>query len=74
MNKEINNFITQLLDSYKEGKLSREEFCLRLREIYFEDIGFAKVDHHRSLRKGFPEVIYGQNKTPAQILAIAKKY
>jgi len=73
MNKEINNFITQLLDSYKEGKLSREEFCLRLREIYFEDIGFAKVDHHRSLRKGFPEVIYGQNKTPAQILAIAKK-
>ena len=40
---------------------------------HYEDIGFAKVDHHRIKRKGFPEVIYCQGKTPAQIAAIAKK-
>ncbi|MBM3706822.1 MAG: nickel pincer cofactor biosynthesis protein LarB [Actinobacteria bacterium] len=73
MNKEINNLISKLLDIYKEGKLSREDFLLKLREIYFEDIVFAKIDHHRSLRKGFPEVIFGQNKSPAQILEIAKR-
>jgi hypothetical protein len=40
---------------------------------HYEDLGFAKVDHHRMKRKGFPEVIYCQGKTPAQIAAIAKK-
>lgn len=73
MRKELNNFIEHLIDSYEKGKLKKDEFCSKLREIYFEDIGFAKVDHHRSLRKGFPEVIYGQNKTPSQVLDIAKK-
>jgi NCAIR mutase (PurE)-related protein len=39
----------------------------------FEDLGFAKVDHHRSLRKGFPEVVFGQGKTPGQIAAISER-
>jgi NCAIR mutase (PurE)-related protein len=44
-----------------------------LRHLPFEDIGFAKVDHHRHLRTGFPEVVYGSGKTADQILAIAEK-
>ena len=42
-----------------------------LRAQPFEDLGFARVDHHRAARKGFPEVIFGQGKTPAQVAAIA---
>lgn len=45
----------------------------RLRTLAFEDIGFAKIDHHRSLRRGFPEVIFGPGKTPSQIAAIASR-
>jgi pyridinium-3,5-biscarboxylic acid mononucleotide synthase len=44
-----------------------------LRELPFEDLGFARVDHHRALRQGFPEVILGTGKTPAQIAAIADR-
>ena len=44
-----------------------------LRDLPFEDLGFARVDHHRSLRQGFPEVILGTGKTPAQIAAIAAR-
>ena len=44
----------------------------RLRTLPFEDLGFAKVDHHRSLRRGFPEVIYGAGKTVEQIVSIAE--
>jgi len=45
----------------------------RLRTLPFEDLGFARVDHHRALRQGFPEVILGLGKTPAQIAAIAER-
>jgi len=41
--------------------------------LQFEDIGFAKIDHHRSIRKGFPEVIFGPGKSPDQIIAITKR-
>ena len=44
-----------------------------LRTLPFEDLGFARVDHHRALRQGFPEVILGLGKTPAQIAAIAER-
>ncbi|MCA9555104.1 MAG: nickel pincer cofactor biosynthesis protein LarB, partial [Myxococcales bacterium] len=44
-----------------------------LRHLPFEDLGFAKVDHHRALRKGFPETIFGAGKTPAQIVSIANR-
>jgi NCAIR mutase (PurE)-related protein len=46
---------------------------LRLKSLPFEDLGFARVDHHRSLRKGFPEVIWGEGKTSGQILTIMKQ-
>ena len=52
--------------------LSEEEALDRLKSLPFEDLGFANVDHHRSLRQGFPEVIYGPGKTPEQVAAIVE--
>ena len=45
----------------------------RLKHMPFEDLGFAKVDHHRALRHGMPEVVFGKGKTPEQIVAIAER-
>ena len=45
----------------------------RLRNLPFEDLGFAKVDHHRALRTGMPEVIFAESKTPAQVAAIFER-
>ena len=73
MGSKIDRTIEELLELYKKGKLNKEDFLSKIKEIYFEDIGFAKIDHHRNIRRNFPEVIYGANKTPAQILGIAKK-
>ncbi|MCA9242862.1 MAG: nickel pincer cofactor biosynthesis protein LarB [Phycisphaerales bacterium] len=52
------------------GELSADEAATRLRHLPFEDMGFARVDHHRALRCGFPEVIFGLGKTPEQIVEI----
>lgn len=73
MDNKINKIINTLLNSFKEGIINEEEAASKIRELYFEDIGFAKIDHHRILRRGFPEVIYGEGKTPEQILGIVKK-
>ncbi|MHB1346177.1 MAG: nickel pincer cofactor biosynthesis protein LarB [Candidatus Humimicrobiaceae bacterium] len=73
MENNLNSIIEELLENYKDNKLSKEDFKSKIKEIYFEDIGFAKIDHHRKLRRGFTEVIYGANKSPEQILEIAKK-
>ena len=71
--KQINIYLESLLKDYKKGGISEQDFISEIKNIYFEDIGFAKVDHHRSLRRNFPEVIFGQNKTYNQILEISKK-
>lgn len=63
--------ILELLEKVKCGELSVAEAMAKLRILPYEDLGFAKVDHHRALRQGFPEVILGQGKTPEQICAIA---
>lgn len=60
-----------LLENVKTGSTSTEDALAALRDLPFEDLGFAKVDHHRALRQGFPEVIYGEGKTPEQIAQIA---
>ncbi len=65
--------IEQTLTDVKNGTLGVEEAVQRLRHLPFEDIGFAKVDHHRTIRCGFPEVIYSPGKTPEQIAAIFEK-
>lgn len=62
--------IRQLFDDVRKGKLTPDEGVDRLRHMPFEDLGFAKVDHHRALRAGMPEVIFGEGKTPAQITQI----
>ncbi len=73
MENNLNTIIEGLLENFKNDRLSKEDFKTKIKEIYFEDIGFAKIDHHRKLRRGFTEVIYGANKTSFQILEIAKK-
>jgi NCAIR mutase (PurE)-related protein len=65
--------IKKLLKQLKNKKISVEEAYSKLKNLPYEELGFAKVDHHRSLRKGFPEVIYCEGKTPHQIAQIAKK-
>lgn len=60
-----------LLDGVRSGTVSPEAALAALRDFPFEELGFAKVDHHRSLRQGFPEVIFCQGKTPAQVAEIA---
>jgi len=62
--------IRQLFDQVRKGKLTPDDAVARLRHLPFEDLGFAKVDHHRALRAGMPEVILGEGKTPAQVAAI----
>jgi NCAIR mutase (PurE)-related protein len=62
--------IRKLFQQVRAGKLSPDEAVNRLRHLPFEDLGFAKVDHHRGLRAGMPEVIFGQRKTPAQLAQI----
>ena len=65
--------IRDLFNQVRRGKLSPDDAVERLRHFPFEDIGFAKVDHHRTLRTGMPEVIFGQGKTPAQVAGIFKR-
>jgi pyridinium-3,5-biscarboxylic acid mononucleotide synthase len=62
--------IRQLLEQVRRGRLSPDDAVSRLRHLPFEDLGFAKVDHHRALRVGMPEVILGEGKTPAQVAGI----
>ena len=70
MNREA---LHQLIHSLYERKIKPEEAYQQLKKLPYEDLGFAKVDHHRSLRNGMPEVIYCEGKTPDQILAIILK-
>jgi len=62
--------IRKLFHEVRRGKLSPDAAVERLRHLPFEDLGFAKVDHHRSLRVGMPEVIFGQGKTPHNVAQI----
>lgn len=62
----------QLLQQVRDGKISVDDAVLRLKTAPFEDLGFAKVDHHRALRQGTTEVVYGSGKTVEQIVKIAE--
>lgn len=62
--------IRKLFEQVRKGKVSPDAAVARLRHMPFEDIGFAKVDHHRALRSGMPEVILGEGKTPVQVAVI----
>jgi NCAIR mutase (PurE)-related protein len=64
--------LRKLLDGVQNGEISIDEAVGRLKFSHYEDMGFAKVDHHRHLRQGFPEVVYCQGKSTEQIVAIMK--
>ncbi len=66
--------LREMLESLQTGALSVDEGLARLRDLPYEDVaGFAAVDHHRALRTGYPEVVLGMGKTPAQIASIAER-
>ena len=64
--------LRKLLDEVRSGAVEVDSAMERLRHMPFEDLGFAKVDHHRALRQGMPEVIFGQGKTPEEVATIAE--
>jgi NCAIR mutase (PurE)-related protein len=70
MNKES---LIDLLNSVAAGRTSVNAAAEQLTQLSHEDIQYAHIDHHRSLRKGFPEVIFGQGKSPGQIIGILEK-
>ncbi|MFI5251167.1 MAG: nickel pincer cofactor biosynthesis protein LarB [Bacteroidota bacterium] len=63
--------LTRLLRDFKKEKLTEQELIQRLLSLESESLGYAHIDHHRHLRKGFPEVIFGEGKTPLQTAGIA---
>jgi len=65
--------LLELLNGVSNGAIPVENAADRLKHLAYEDIDFAHIDHHRSLRKGFPEVIFGEGKTAEQILGIVEK-
>src|SRR6266849_3285048 len=64
--------LQKIFEAVHAGELSPAKAVERLKHLPFEDLGFAKVDHHRALRQGFAEVIFGKGKTPAQIAGIVR--
>jgi NCAIR mutase (PurE)-related protein len=65
--------LKKILAAVSTGKTSIDDALSSLKHLSVEDIGYAQIDHHRSLRKGFPEVIFGQNKTTDQIIGIMER-
>lgn len=65
--------LEDILKKVSEGKLSPEDALEKLRDYPYQDLSFAKIDHHRELRKGLPEIIFGLGKTDDQILKIARQ-
>ena len=64
--------LRELLLRFRDGGLPVDEVVSCLRGLPYQDLGFAKIDHHRAIRKGFPEVVYGEGKTPEQVASIGE--
>jgi NCAIR mutase (PurE)-related protein len=64
--------IRKLLEDVRRGRTGIEQALAWLKKLPFEDLGFAKIDHHRALRQGFPEVVYARGKTPEQVAKIVR--
>jgi NCAIR mutase (PurE)-related protein len=65
--------LRNLLEEVREGRMTPAEAAERLKSLPFEDLGFAKLDHHRALRRGFGEVVYGGGKSDEQVVAIVDR-
>jgi NCAIR mutase (PurE)-related protein len=68
---ELRALLHQVAGGHLDPAAAEQRLLTTLRESPFEDLGFARVDHHRAIRQGFPEVVLGLGKTPAQVAAIA---
>jgi NCAIR mutase (PurE)-related protein len=65
--------VAKLLKDFKRGRLSFNTMLKRLKDLPYKDMGFVKIDNHRSLRRGFPEVVFGRGKTAEEITKIARR-
>src|SRR6266850_980440 len=65
--------LEKLLNAFKRGELDASGAAERIKHLYYEDIGYAKVDHARATRQGFPEVVFGAGKTREQVVGIVEK-
>ena len=65
--------LARLLEAHKRGELESDDTLERIKNLAFEDIGYARVDHSRAVRLGFPEVVFGGGKTRAQIVGIVER-
>ena len=70
MNRES---LSKLLRDVASGEVVPDEALERLKELPFEDLGFARIDHHRPLRTGYPETVFCEGKTPDQTVRIAER-
>ncbi|MDI6827664.1 MAG: nickel pincer cofactor biosynthesis protein LarB, partial [Armatimonadota bacterium] len=69
---DINN-LRRILSAVRSGEISVDEAASKLRNLPYEDLGYCKIDHHRSIRTGFPEAVFCQGKTPHQVVEIVKR-
>lgn len=65
-------YLRKILQDYKNNKKDISDVLEELKKLPYEDLGFARIDHHRALREGFPEVIFCQGKTVEQVVSIFK--
>src|SRR6186713_1714110 len=72
-NKQLQDLLDQVARGDVDTKTALDQLIKAFSASPYEDLGFARVDHHRAIRQGFPEVILGLGKTPAQIAAIAAR-
>ena len=63
--------LRRMLEALQKGETTPDLVLDKLRHLPYEDLGFARVDHHRALRQGVPEVIFGQGKTAQEVTAVA---
>jgi len=65
--------LERLLDAYRSGELDKAETAKAIKDLNFEDLGYARLDHARATRQGFPEVVFGAGKTRAQVVGIVEQ-
>lgn len=65
--------LERLLSAYKRGELETDDAARQIKNLHYEDIGYARVDHSRAARQGFPEVVFGAGKTRAQLVGIVER-
>src|SRR6267378_1544868 len=65
--------LEKLIEAHKRDELGTREAAAHIQNLYYEDLGYARVDHSRATRQGFPEVVFGQGKTRAQIVGIVER-